>query len=122
MEVLRFLHERLAVALFLTALVLGIWGSVSFLRSRSVSGSFRSSYLLLAGLTAIQSLAGLALFAFHARPHDLLHIVYGIFAIVFLPGMYVYAAGRDRAREAAFLALACWIVLIAYGRAFMTGT
>jgi hypothetical protein len=53
--------------------------------------------------------------------HDGLHLIYGIFAVIFIPGVYVYVNRTDRAREAAFLAMACWIVLIAFFRGRATG-
>lgn len=121
-----FLHQRLALALFAYALILGAWGSYGFLRRRRVSGGYRSSYLLMSGLTAIQSLAGVLVYVQGGRPRETLHVVYGLFAIVFLPAIFVIAqrgpeAEQMRAREAALLAAASWIVLIAFARAFATG-
>ena len=56
------------------------------------------------------------------RPADWpLHIVYGIFAVLFLPGLYFYAHGGSRSREAVFLAGACWVVAVAYFRGISTG-
>ena len=43
------------------------------------------------------------------------------FAVLFLPGVYRYAQGGTKRREAVFLAGAAWIVAIAYVRGFMTG-
>ena len=119
----QFLHVRLALAGILFAIVLGLWGTFQYWRRRAVSGGFRSSYLMLCGLTALQSLLGLANLALGGTLHNLLHVVYGIFAVVFLPGLYFYSAsGRaSPAREAAFLAAACWIVLIAFLRGWVTG-
>jgi hypothetical protein len=48
-------------------------------------------------------------------------VVYGIFAILFLPALYFYSERRDDLREAAFLAGACWIVVVAFARGFATG-
>lgn len=116
-----FLHARLSIALIAYALLLAIWGTYGYLRHKSLSGGFRSSYLLLIGLTAVQGLAGLLTLSTGGHPRPL-HLVYGAFAILFLPGLYFYAGrGDDRPREAAFLAAACWIVLIAYGRGYSTG-
>jgi len=119
--ILTFLHARLAIALLALAFVLAVWGSYGYLRQRAISGGFRSTYLLLAALTAFQGLAGLAAMAFGERPHYLLHLVYGVFATVFLPGVYAYTSRGARDREAVLLAAACWIVLVAYGRGYMTG-
>jgi heme A synthase len=115
-----FLHDRLSLALILFAAILGLWGSVQFLRRRAVSPGFRSSYLMMVAVTAVQGAAGLLALASY-RPRELLHVVYGFFAILFLPGVYFYAARGNRTREAAFLAAACWIVAIAFGRGILTG-
>lgn len=120
MDVLVFLHAWLARALILFALVLGIWGTYGFLRRREVGGGFRASFLLMAGLTAIQGLLGAIPLAAGNRPRELLHVVYGIFAVIFLPGVFTYARGA-KDREAAFLAAACWVVLVAYARGLTTG-
>ena len=116
-----FLHRLGARALITFAVLLAIWGTYGYLRHASVSGGFRSSYLIMAGLTAVQGLVGLALFAIGHRPHELLHIVYGIFAVLFLPGAYLYAHGGSKRREAVILAAAAWIVAIAYFRGIATG-
>lgn len=121
MALLSLLHGRLGIALLVFAVLLGSWGSFSFLRHRSVSGGFRSSYLLMVGLTAVQGLLGLVSLT-ASRPHEILHVVYGAFAVLFLPSVYFYAGRGPRPREAAFLATACWVVAIAYGRGIITGS
>src|SRR5260370_1156758 len=77
--------------------------------------------LIMAGLTAVQGLAGLAVFALGHPPGRILHVVYGIFAVIFLPGAYLYAQGGSKRREAVILAGAAWIVAIAYLRGISTG-
>jgi CDP-diglyceride synthetase len=120
-SLLALLHNRFGIALLVFAAILGAWGSLQFVRRRAVSGGFRSSYLMMIGLTAVQGIAGLiSLTSF--RPHELLHVVYGGFAILFLPSVYFYAGrGSNPPREAAFLAAACWVVAIAFGRGILTG-
>jgi hypothetical protein len=114
------LHGFAARVLLVYAVVLGIWGTYRYFRNQQLSGGFRASYLIMAGLTAIQGLIGLVTFLLGARPTELLHIVYGIFAVAFLPGMYLYTQGGSRRREAAILAGAVWIVSIAYLRGIAT--
>ncbi|HSR21987.1 MAG TPA: hypothetical protein VLW53_00440 [Candidatus Eisenbacteria bacterium] len=118
--ILDFLHMRFAFALILFAAALGVWGTVSFLTRRQVSPGFRSSYVLMIGLTGLQGALGLVLLT-STQPRELLHVVYGVFAFLFLPGIYFWAGRGTRAREAAFLAAACWIVAIAFGRGVLTG-
>lgn len=116
-----FLHGFGARVLVAFAVVLGIWGTYTYFRDRKLSGGFRSSYLIMAGVTALQGLVGLIVLAIGNRPQELLHIVYGIFAVIFLPGAYLYAQGGSRRRETVILAGAAWVVSIAFLRGFFTG-
>jgi CDP-diglyceride synthetase len=116
-----FLHTFGARALVAFAVLLGIWGAYGYFRNAQVSGGFRASYLIMAGLTALQGLVGLGLFVAGQRPHTLLHLVYGIFAVLFLPGAYLWAHGGSKRREAVILAAAAWIVAVAYFRGIATG-
>jgi len=121
-QTLALLHRVGANALLIFAVLLGVWGTYQYFRHASVSGGFRSSYLIMGGLTAVQGLLGLAAFAFGGRPGgQLLHLVYGIFAVLFLPGAYVYAHSGNPRREALILAGAAWIVSVAYFRGIATG-
>ena len=121
--VVQFLHVRLAIAVILFAILLGVWGTYQFIRHRAVSGGFRSAYLMLCGLTAVQGLLGLLNISLGVGLRNPLHVVYGIFAVIFLPGLYFYSVSRrsSKAREAAILAGACWIVLVAFLRGWTTG-
>jgi len=120
-DALLLVHEVGARALVAFAVLLGIWGAYLYFRREALTGGFRSSFLIMAGLTAVQGLAGLAMFLLGRQLHNPLHVVYGIFAVLFLPGVYRYAQGGTKRREAVFLAGASWIVAIAYLRGFATG-
>jgi hypothetical protein len=114
-------HRVSATALVIFSVLLGLWGTYGYFRHAQVSGGFRSSYLIMAALTGVQGLAGLAVFALGHPPGRILHVVYGIFAVIFLPGAYLYAHGGSKRREAVILAGAAWIVAIAYLRGISTG-
>lgn len=116
-----FLHGFGAQALVAFAVLLGIWGAYGYFRHAQVSSGFRSSYLIMAGLTAVQGLFGLALLVTGHAPTRLLHVVYGIFAVLFLPAAYLWAHGGSKRREAIILAAAAWIVAVAYFRGISTG-
>lgn len=121
LAVLVFIHDRLAVALVLMAILLGLLGGYQFLRRRAISGGFRSGYLLMAALVAVQGIPGAVALATGGHPREILHVVYGIFAVLFLPGVYVYARDRKQDTEAVVLTVVCWVVVIAFFRAFATG-
>src|SRR5260370_461263 len=99
MSTLNFLHGYGARVLVIFAVVLALWGTYLYFRNQPVSGGLRSSFLIMAGLTAVQGLLGLGTLLLGARPHELLHIVYGVFAVLFLPGAYLYAHGGTARRE-----------------------
>ena len=120
-DALLFVHAVGARVLVAYAVVLGVWGGYLYFRRAALTAGFRSSFLIMAGLTAVQGLAGLGLFIFVHRPDRLLHVVYGAFAVLFLPGVYLYAQNGTKRREAVVLAGAAWIVAIAYLRGFATG-
>jgi hypothetical protein len=122
LDTLAFFHGLGSRVLLLFAIVLGIWGTYHYFRKTKLSGGFRSTYLILAGLTALQGLFGLAaLLAGGSPARGILHMVYGAFAVLFLPGAYLYSHGGDDRREALILAGAAWIVAIAYFRGISTG-
>ncbi|HEV2216061.1 MAG TPA: hypothetical protein VGV88_00675 [Candidatus Dormibacteraeota bacterium] len=120
-DALLFVHQLGARALVVYAVVLGVWGGYLYFRRAALTGGFRASFLIMAGLTAVQGLAGLGMFIAGQRPTELLHVVYGAFAVLFLPGAYLYAQNGTKRREAVILAGASWIVAIAYLRGFATG-
>jgi len=118
---LAFLLGYGATVLLIWSLVLGVWGTIQYFRNRPISGGFRASFLIIAGLTALQGLIGVLALAFGLQPRTLLHVVYGIFAVVFLPGAYLYSRSGNQRRESVVLAGASWIVSIAFYRGIATG-
>jgi hypothetical protein len=70
----------------------------------------------------VQGVLGGVLLVLGDRPADWpLHIVYGIFAVLFLPAVYYYAQAGTKRREAVLLAGAAWVVAVAYFRGIATG-
>lgn len=108
--------------LLIFALLLGLWGTYYYFRNMRVSGGFRSTYLIMAAITPLQGLLGLSTLLLGGHPKaGLLHMVYGIFATLFLPGAYLYSRSGNSRRETLVLAGASWIVSIAFFRGISTG-
>ena len=122
MAAIALVHAYGARVLLLFAILLALWGTVLYIRDQRVSGGFRASFLIMAGVTVLQGLFGLGALALGGRPSEgILHMVYGAFAVLFLPGAYLYSHGGSDRRETLVLAGACWIVAIAYFRGIATG-
>jgi heme A synthase len=121
-DIFAFAHGYAARVLLLFGILIALWGSFYYFRNEKLSGGFRASFLLLAGVTVLQGLLGLAALIGGGSPKEgLLHMVYGAFATLFLPGAYIYSRGGTARREALVLAGAAWIVAIAYFRGIATG-
>jgi heme A synthase len=117
-----FLHAYGARVLVVFAVVLGLWGAYHYFRNQRVSGGFRSTYLIMVGIVVVQGVLGVTALLTGAGPREgILHMVYGVFAALFLPGAYLYSRGDDRRRESLILAGASWIVTIAFVRGISTG-
>jgi heme A synthase len=122
MSTLVGLHRYLSTVLLIFAVLLALWGTVTYFRNRRISGGFRSSYLIMTAVTVLQGLLGLGALVTGGSPREgILHIVYGVFAVLFLPGAYLYSHQGSVRRETLILAGACWIVAIAYFRGMATG-
>jgi heme A synthase len=122
LETLAFVHSYGARVLVAFAVLLGLWGAYYYFRNQRISGGFRSTYVIMAVLTPIQGVLGLSALLAGGDPRaGLLHMVYGVFATLFLPGAYIYAHQGNSRREALVLAGASWIVSIAFLRGISTG-
>lgn len=122
LDTLSFLHGLGSRILIIFAVLLAVWGTYTYFRNRKLSGGFRSSYLIMAGVTVVQGLLGAGATIAGGDPKGhLLHYVYGAFAVLFLPGAYLYGHGGTDRRETVVLAGACWIAAIAYFRGIATG-
>ena len=122
LQTLAFLHGFGARVLVVFAVLLGLWGAYHYFRDHRLSGGFRSTYLIMAGIVPVQGILGVAaLVAGGSAREGILHMVYGAFATLFVPGAYLYARGNDARREALVLAGASWIVAIAFFRGISTG-
>lgn len=122
LETLSTLHRFGATVLLIYAVLLGIWGTYFYFRNSRVSGGFRSSYLIMAVIIPLQGLLGIGALIASGHPREgILHMVYGVFAVIFVPGAYRYAQGGTVRRETLILAGAAWIVAIAFFRGIATG-
>jgi heme A synthase len=122
LSILSTLHRFGGTVLLIYAVLLGVWGSYHYIRNQRVSGGFRSSYLIMAALIPIDGLLGVGALLASGQPREgILHMVYGVFAVLFIPGAYLYSRGGTDRRETLVLAGASWIVAIAFFRGIATG-
>ena len=77
--------------------MIGIWGIVTYLRKREATSGYRSTLVMTEVLFIVQGLVGGLLFvAGDKRPHDGLHILYGVLLVIALPIAASYTSNRAR--------------------------
>ena len=100
MSLLLLVHQRLAPAGILITLIIGVWGLFTYFRKREATSGYRSTLLMTELLFIVQGVIGGLLFVLgERRPHDGLHILYGVPLVIALPIGASYTSGREPRRE-----------------------
>lgn len=103
------LHGGLSNTLWLFFLALGLWGLVRAIRGLGVNGSYLGAMAIGQILYWLQGIFGLVLWIggfINAVARPEMHILYGAFALVFLPFVYlVWLRGDDSNRGQWVMAL-----------------
>jgi len=115
------IHLALTAATALAmALTLAV-GLLTLVRDRSPQPWLDRIILLDLAVGALAALSGLALVLAGGRPHDTLHLVYGVVVLAVVPGTrYMARPGRWR-RRAGWISLGAVLGIILVGRLAMTG-
>ena len=92
MSVVVEIYRALSNTVWLYFLALGIWGAYRAIRGEGIDGSYLGAAVIGQLLFMVQGILGIALwiggiYAGLSRPS--LHLLYGIFAIIFMPFVYL---------------------------------
>ncbi len=91
MQIITVLHEGIANMVWMFFLVLGAWGLFRAIRGEGIDGNYIGAVYIGQGLFVLQGIIG-AILWFNgldvalARPG--IHVLYGIFVLIFLPFIY----------------------------------
>ena len=119
---LTLLHARLVITILLFFGALAIWGFANFLRRTGVTGGYRGALAIGELLVLAEFMLGVILFVGGDRPlRPGIHILYGVVAIITLPGTFAYTRGRDGQTEQLIYALTCLFLCGIALRALSTG-
>jgi hypothetical protein len=108
---LNSIHRSLSTAMFLFSALSGGWGLWTYLRRRSVTASYWGILACLELLAVAQGLVGVTLLLSGVQPARFVHILYGLVAVVTLPGTYGFTRGRDDRQMALTYSLICLFLL-----------
>ena len=122
MESLVILHARLVLTIVLFLGALALWGGFNYLRGQGVSGSYNGALVIAELLLIAEFLLGVILLLGGRQPYrPPIHILYGVVAIIMLPGTFAYVRGRDTRFEQLIYALICLFLCGIALRALETG-
>ena len=120
---LLLMHTRLLTTILLFFGALALWGIVSYLRGHGVSGSYLGALAIGELLMLSEALIGVGLwFGGNVAPRQSIHVLYGIVAVLTLPGTFAYVRGRDSRWEQLIYAVVCLFLCGVALRALETGS
>lgn len=115
------IHTVLSNVTFLFFLFMGVWGLIRAITKRGVDGSYLGAMIIGEGLFILQAIIGLILVFSGARPGRGVHFLYGVFALVALPGLFAYLKGEDDNQAQWYYAVAILFLAGVAIRAIGTG-
>ena len=126
MGALAVIHEGLSNASWMFFLIIGVWGTVRAFRGEALDGSFLGSMVIGELIFVAQGVLGGLLWlsigsGVLVRPE--IHLLYGVFAILFLPFIYfAVLRGDDSNRGQWVMAFCCLFMFGIATRALATAT
>lgn len=122
MSALILVHDRLSVTMLLFTGALALWGFWNYFRGEGVTGSYWGALAVGEGLIVVQGVLGGILYAAGNQPaRGVLHILYGIVAVLSIPSAFAFTRGRSGRYEALIYALIALFLLGITTRAQATG-
>ncbi len=121
METIVEIHRVLSNTIVLFFLLLGLWGLFRAIRKNGVEGSYLGAMVIGEILFILQALLGVILVIGGAMPGRTIHFLYGVFALVALPGLFAYLRGDDSNQSQWYYAIATLFLFGVSLRAIGTG-
>ncbi len=115
------IHGSLSNTLLFYFIALAVWGTLRFLRKEGVNPSYWGALAIAEVLIVLQFLLGVVLWFNGFRPARTVHLLYGIVALLAIPGMYMYTKGRTDRPEMLMYAVVALVTVGLILRATFTG-
>ncbi len=114
-------HAALANTALYYFIALAVWGTYRFVRKQGVDSAFWGALVIAEILLSIQFLLGGYMWLSGLRPARTVHLLYGLFSLMPLPGMFIYTKGRSERPEMLMYAVIALVMLGVLMRATLTG-
>jgi hypothetical protein len=107
-------HARLSTTLLLYTLLMAIWGLWRYFRREGVNSSYWGALVILEVIVLLQGLLGVYLWVSGVgKLSGYLHVLYGAFNALLLPGIFAFTRGDDSRRT---------MLIYGVAQVFMVGT
>ena len=100
------LHQGFARAFLIYSALMGLWGLFLWIAGRPPSGGYMGALVLDEVLALVQGVVGLIVRTGAQAPHDALHYLYGIVAVVSLPAAYFLSDEGTTRRDSLYFGIA----------------
>ena len=94
------LHARLSTTFMFFALAMGLWGLFAYVRKQPVGSNYWGALVIGETLGVVQGVLGLVRLVDGGGPERIIHILYGVVAVITWPAAFGYTRGRDSKAEA----------------------
>jgi hypothetical protein len=84
-DIVLSLHGRLATALVLYFVLVGLWGLWLGIRNTGPTPAFRGAIVIATVAAIAQGVVGVSVFAFLRQPRESLHVLYGVALVLAMP-------------------------------------
>jgi heme A synthase len=122
MDTITFIHNRLSITMLLFMAALGIWGLWNALRGAGMSPSYWGGLVIGEGLIVAQTVIGILLYILGGVPaRGLLHVLYGVAALISIPAAFAFTRGRSTRYESLIYAIIALFLAGVTVRARLTG-
>lgn len=117
------IHSRLAITTILYAVIMGIWGLWGYLRKQKVSSNYWGAMIISIILILVQITLGAYLYISGTGhlARAFIHVLYGIVALLIVPGIFLITRGEDARRINLIYGLAYFFLAAILVRAVFTG-
>lgn len=115
------LHQGFFTVVLIYAGLIALWGLYLYVRGSNPSGGYVGALFIMEGVAALQGIIGLAVLISGHQPHDPLHYVYGVLAVVALPAAYFLSSNATERRDSLIFGLAGLFLIGIAIRAATTG-
>ncbi len=101
------IHSRLANTGILYSAAVGLWALYLAFRRRGLDSNFWGALVINEIVFIVEAALGVTMWAQGLRPARVIHILYGVVAVITIPAAFAFTRGQATRREAMLYGFIC---------------